>query len=246
MNNLFKLSVPVLLATLAGCGTTPSQEIAEEVSARHQEVVDARNEQIEETVSQMPSWAIEPPQADATGIYAVGHGKSADPYTAIKIAKLQAKFELAMQLKSEIIGQERSATEQSGAGVPSTQYSELIDNLVSRTYVAGYNVVEEPEIIAINGEAHAYILVHMPFERFNEALKSLSSPKDFEQRFKDLEERVKSRESEKAPAEVERSAQIQQSPEVSAHHNSRQEQIASTVTALAKVHPASKFLAEIE
>lgn len=116
-----------------------------------------------------PDWALETPRPDATGVYAVGVGKSNDLEIARKKAHLQASYQIAKQLNQVLAGGERIAEYDRDANASST-YQVLIDQLVDWTPVVGFDTVKQ-DIQPIDGVFHAYLLVKMPYEEFNRVLQ---------------------------------------------------------------------------
>lgn len=90
------LLTTLILGTAAltvGCSSAPTyQEIQKERYEAHLEKVKQQQEEHERLISKMPEWVIEPPRADETGFYGVGHGLDEDPIISARKSMIQAKF----------------------------------------------------------------------------------------------------------------------------------------------------------
>ncbi|MCQ1061314.1 hypothetical protein LRP52_48025 [Photobacterium sp. ZSDE20] len=100
------------ISLLAGC-STPSPTAAD-IAAQEAEAMAIRMEAekqrlsaeqklVEQQLNNIPLWALNPPEHDSEGIYAVGISDSKRADVAIRKASLQAQFELAKAYQQELI-----------------------------------------------------------------------------------------------------------------------------------------------
>lgn len=200
------IGVLAVVGALAACGTPSMEHLAKDQAKAEALRADARDAQVERqqakneaVLDQIPKWALQAPTPDATGIFAVGVGKSADLRTAMRKAVLDAEFGLAKNYNQEISGSERSFNQEAGSAI-NTQYTELIDKLVTQVPVVGLETVKQ-EVKSIGGEFHSFVLVKMPYAEFNKVLtqqRNKAQEATVEAAFVALEKRVKARQEERA------------------------------------------------
>ena len=193
--------------TLHGCA---SQKAANELAAEQAKAskiqLKADNqrqniaqEKAQNTLEQFPSWALQVPAPDATGVYAIGIGDSDKVPIAIKKAQLEAEYGLAKLYNQELAGSERSSQQDNGNG-SSSQYTALISKLVDYVPVVGFQIVKQ-DIKAIDGKFNAFILMKLPYEEFNKVLQQQKQKAQTVQdkaAFDDLEKRLEARRQAKA------------------------------------------------
>lgn len=203
--NCNKLTLLSLLvgAVLTGCASAPDAAYIAKQEAEAQQIrnnawtqrVQKEQEGAISRIKHTPLWVINPPKSDEEGVFAVGMGESKKLDVALKIASLNAQFGLAKNYKQELSGSEQLYTLDNGNAGVTEQYKQLIDNLVDSVSVVGYRVVEQ-EIIAIDGKMNAYVLLKLPFDKFNATLGNEiihSKNTQIKQAVEDLEERLKDR-----------------------------------------------------
>jgi hypothetical protein len=193
--------------TLHGCA---SQKAANELAAEQAKAskiqLKADNqrqniaqEKAQNTLEQFPSWALQVPAPDATGVYAIGIGDSDKVPIAIKKAQLEAEYGLAKLYNQELAGSERSSQQDNGNG-SSSQYTALISKLVDYVPVVGFQIIKQ-DIKAIDGKFNAFILMKLPYEEFNKVLQQQKQKAQGAQDkavFDDLEKRLELRRKAKA------------------------------------------------
>lgn len=193
-----------------GCSSTPTREELAEESLRIQEQreeaaqarIEKKNEELEEKMELVPDWYLEPPTGDEVGVFGVGLGTSPRIDNALKIAQLQSEFDVAKQMRQELSGQERLYNKQTGDDEITSQYSELVDKLVTRVPVVGFDVLKK-EVKVVDGKYTAYILIKLPFREFNRVLqqeKAANQDATINSAFDALEKRVRERELERQNA----------------------------------------------
>lgn len=129
-----------------------------------------------------------PPKADADGFYASGIGKSKDLSVAMAKSMVQAEFNLAKSYSQTL-----SANEQYFKKEEYEQYVQVIDTFIDKVDLTGYSI-EKRVVKPVDGVMQSFVLLKMPFERFNyEMSNEISKSNDAEAKaaFKALQERIK-------------------------------------------------------
>lgn len=165
-----------------GCSSTMTREEVVEQEIEIQEMraeakaerIEQKQEQMEDVISEMPDWVVEPPRADETGFYGVGSGSDNDPVISARKASLQAKYELASTLKSELSGDDTMSN-----GGENGQYRYVINNFVNKVNLTGYELVKR-KVVPQHGEYKTFILLKLPYDKFNEVLTNQAKPEDKE------------------------------------------------------------------
>ena len=165
------LSATALLG-LTACSSTPSAtDIAEEqaevaeIRAEAQQEQNERNQaMMQNEMESLPDWVIEPPKADSTGFYGVGLSSDLDLLNAMRKAKLQASYELAQTIKSELSGEDTMTG--SGEG----EYRYVINNFVNKVNLSGAELVKQ-RVDPVDGKYKAYVLMKYPYKQFNQVLQ---------------------------------------------------------------------------
>lgn len=158
--------------SLVGCSSSPSKtDIAEEQAKVEKIQSDAaeaqaerRQEQMEQEMKNLPGWVLDPPKTDGNGFYGVGVGSDRDLVNSMRKAKLQASYELAKTMKSELSGEDTMTG--SGEG----EYRYVINNFVDKVNLSGAQVVKQ-KVEPINGMYKSYVLMKYPYNDFNQILK---------------------------------------------------------------------------
>ena len=167
------------------------QDAAKEARAK---LTEQLQDQLDEVV---PSWYLEPPKMDATGVYGVGTAHTKDLSHTVRKAKLLATYEAAKVFKMEMSGQERSMSHDVGEEGDVAERTELlIDALVARVPVSGYDIVKT-EVKPYDGQFHAFVLAKIPFDEFNSVMKNNKDELkgEFDGAFQALEARLNEREA---------------------------------------------------
>lgn len=194
--------------SLFGCATSPTmtQLTQDSISASqaraeaNEKAAQKRQEKMEENLSEIPGWFLEVPKPDATGVYAVGEGESNKVRVAMKKAMLDAEFGLAKVYGQELSGSERSSVQDTNDGMSNSQYTELIDKLVSQVPVVGFETVHQ-EVKTIDGKYRAFVLLKLPHDQFNAVMQkqaAKTNDKMVAEQFKDLEHRLDKRRQQRA------------------------------------------------
>ena len=208
------LAMVLAAAMIQGCATTQTPQSSYEVAEQQiemekknlelqQRLMELEQKRLEAELDSVPEWVLAPPKPDGTGIYATGIADSKKLQTVIRKARLQAEFELAKQYKQEISGSERAFEQDNGDDMISEQYTALIDKLVERVPVNGYQIVEQ-EIIVKEGRYHGYVLMKLPYDEFNAVLQQQKRSEQNDQvvaAFDDLEQRLEKRRKERLAEE---------------------------------------------
>ena len=223
-SNWYAVSAVLMALLVAGCSSGPTaKDIAKEeaAAAEVRAAADAARKAREQKVAQaylatVPEWAVTPPRADADGMYAVGIADSAKLDLAMKKAVLQAEFQLAKSYRAVMSGSERQFQRDQGTAGVSERYTLLIDSLVDRIPVGGYEVVKR-EIKPIDGKYHSYVLLRLSYDAFNKVLansRTNSVDASINEAFAELESRLdkyrEERRKDEAIATVSRAARTSQ------------------------------------
>ncbi|MBD1389545.1 hypothetical protein IC617_08900 [Neiella sp. HB171785] len=174
--------VGVGFALLSGCSSTPTAEdlvkqqadlemLRAELAEERREL---EQERLEQELEQAPDWMLDPPKADATGFYGVAMSTSSQYGMALRKAKVFAEFELAKQYEQELSGSERMFVQEGVHGDVHEQTTVLIDKLVADVSVVGYDVVSQ-EVRVVDGAYHAFVMLKLPYDEFNQVLKQRKS-----------------------------------------------------------------------
>lgn len=190
-------------AVLIACASKPTAESIQKEQLKAEELRDQadvanakkRQSQNEDFIVGIPAWALQPPRPDAEGMYAVGAAESASLNVAQKKAILDAEFGLAKQYRQELSGSERSFTQERNDRSLASQYTQLIDKLVARVPVVGFEVVKQ-EVKSVHGTFHSWILLKLPYAQFNRILqeqRAESVEASVQKEFDELDRRLKER-----------------------------------------------------
>lgn len=207
---MFRKSLPIatlVSIVLVGCASKPTAESvqkdqikAEELRAKAESSRAEKRQAINEVfIEGIPQWALQPPNPDAGGMYAVGSAESQSLSVAQKKAMLDAEFGLAKQYRQELSGSERSYTQERNDQSLSSQYTQLIDKLVTRVPVVGFEVVKQ-EVKSIQGTFHSWVLLKLPYAQFNKVLQEQRAEAvevTVQKAFDDLDRRLKERAAER-------------------------------------------------
>ena len=209
---MFRKSLPIAIASVAsialiGCASKPTAESVQKDQLKAEELrakadatkAEKRQAQNQVFIEAIPQWALQPPNPDASGMYAVGSAESQSLSVAQKKAMLDAEFGLAKQYRQELSGSERSFTQERNDQSLSSQYTQLIDKLVTRVPVVGFEVVKQ-EVRSIQGTFHSWILLKLPYAQFNKVLQEQRAEAvevTVQKAFDDLDRRLKERAAER-------------------------------------------------
>jgi hypothetical protein len=180
MKNQLALTLGISLS-LIGCSSAPTKtDIAKEERAIAQLQQKAEIErqahqqkQLEKERNQLPDWVIEPPRADTEGFYGIGIGRDKDLLAATRKAKLQALFEIANTLRTELSGEDTMT------GTDNNQYRFIVNRFVDKVNISGADLVKQ-EIQVINGEYHSYALMRLSFKQFDQLIARQATPQEQE------------------------------------------------------------------
>jgi hypothetical protein len=201
MRSIWYAVAAVCVALLGvGCSSAPTakdlakdEAAASEVRAKADAERRAREQKAAEAyLETVPGWALAPPKADAEGMYAAGIADSAKLDIAMKKAMLSAEFQLAKAYRTIMSGSERQFQRDRGSSGVAERYTLLIDSLVERVPVGGYEVVKR-EVKTVDGKYHSYVLLKLSYEAFNKVMASsrqAETDASIDQQFAELEARL--------------------------------------------------------
>lgn len=189
------VAVAAITCMVTACSSTPNNKslVKEQLQSEKQRQK-AAQQQAEDSLDAMPSWAVNVPRPDNTGVYAVGIAESDKVQIALKKAHLQAQYGLAKLYNQELAGSEQAMQQDAGTA-SNSHYQSLIQSLVNYVSVVGFEVVKQ-DVRAVNGEYQAYTLLKLPYAEFNKALQSKkqqAQTMDIKQAFAEMEYRLQQR-----------------------------------------------------
>lgn len=199
--------LPLIALALTACSSTSMEQIAKDQAhaesvrdKAHDDQMTRKQVQNEAVLDLVPRWALQAPVPDASGIYAVGVGKSSDLRTSMRKATLDAEFGLAKTYNQELSGSERSFNQEQGNAL-TQQYIELVDKLVTQVPVIGFETVKQ-DVKSISGEYHTFVLLKLPYVEFNHTLQQQQRAQGHDAKislaFSELEKRVAARQAQRA------------------------------------------------
>ncbi|MBU2952320.1 LPP20 family lipoprotein [Marinobacter sp. F3R08] len=188
------------IGLLGGCASNQSAldlaeqqaEIEAERAEMLAELMELKNEQLEESLSNVPDWVIEPPKPDVAGIYGVGVAESSNVAVVMKKARLQAEYELAAQMKQEISGLDQQFIEDSSGNDANLRFQSAVERFVNSVEIAGQEIVEQ-EVDVSNGKYDGYVLMRLSFDSMERMLEERNNMEGYDRMkaaFKELRERV--------------------------------------------------------
>ena len=184
------LLLAIGFSAITGCASNDSMS-ALDIEKERQEFVAERNEVLEANIDDLPKWVVDSPKSDSEGMYAVGVGESDNLALALKKARLEAEFGLAKLYSQELSGSERKYSSDS-SNATSDRYVGLIDKLVKQVPIVGYSTAKQ-KIKAVDGKYQTYVLLKLPYDAFNSALKQQREEQtadDMATAFDELERRL--------------------------------------------------------
>jgi len=192
------------IGLISGCASNPSAlDLAEQqaaLEAQRAEMLaeqqERENEKLAESLSNIPDWAIDPPNPDVTGIYGVGIAESSNVAVVMKKARLQAEFDLAAQMQQEISGLEQQFTEDSTGNEANLRFESAVERFVNSVEIAGQEIVEQ-EIAVADGKYNGYVLMRLSFDSMERMLEQRNNMEGYDrmkEAFKELRERIEASE----------------------------------------------------
>ena len=119
-----------------------------------------KTDQVEKTINNIPEWYTTLPEKDNT-VYSVGSSLMPDLQTAVDLAKLSAKEQLADRIYSKLRSQTKTFNAKAGIDVNPIMIMEMekaTKNIIADAEVNGYKT-EEVEIQQAGASYRAYVLL---------------------------------------------------------------------------------------
>ena len=119
-----------------------------------------KTDQVEKTINNIPEWYTTLPEKDNT-VYSVGSSLMPDLQTAVDLAKLSAKEQLADRIYSKLRSQTKTFNAKAGIDVNPMMIMEMekaTKNIIADAEVNGYKT-EEVEIQQAGASYRAYVLL---------------------------------------------------------------------------------------
>lgn len=151
---MIKYIVIVSVLFLGACATQHAPEGSNLVAYKW------KSGQVETTVKNIPEWYTNLPEKDNT-VYSVGSSLMPDLQTAVDLAKLSAKEQLADRIYSKLRSQTKTFNAKAGIDVNPMMIMEMekaTKNIIADAEVNGYKT-EEVEIQQAGASYRAYVLL---------------------------------------------------------------------------------------
>lgn len=210
----------VLLSALAGCAgpSASEQALAREAERyeRQQTRTEAQKQQRQEEaraqIASLPDWVVEKPAPDNTGLFGVGIGESESLMLALRKANLEARFDVAKAIDTEL------SAEETATGSRDEQYRSIVNTFVNSVDLAGVEDIDR-RIQASPTGYRVYALVKYPYPEFNKALDAFGTDnassvaaqraeEDMQERYDQLMARVAGTSTYEAPVSQESNAAL--------------------------------------
>lgn len=192
---LWIVSVVLAGAVLSACSKSAmdvaleeDKKLAKYMAEREERRSELQIERGEEQLSSLPSWVINKPQPDGTGMYGTGIGESRDLTNAIRKSNLQARFDVAKEIENVLTAEETMT------GSSDAEYRYIVNSFVDQVNMAGVEDVMR-EVQSGPRGYRAYTLVKLPYDEFNEALSGFNQSDQLESAYAQLMERVAANEA---------------------------------------------------
>ncbi|MDA9557757.1 hypothetical protein N9R79_09750 [Vibrio sp.] len=144
----------ISLSMVFGCSSISEKEARNKIEVDKVKVSYEQEIAMKENKS-LPSWMINEVNHDSEFIYGIGIGESKDIMTALKMAKLEASYDIAKKSKQEINGIEKIKTKDNGYA-----NRKEIDNIVSSKIegimISKFEVVNQ-EVKTFQGKHRVYL-----------------------------------------------------------------------------------------
>lgn len=174
-----KLLKPLLIASsvsvlLSGCAS-PTE--AEKKAAIEQKISEQKMDNVEEVISHVPDWYLNPPASDEAGFYAAGTGVSSTLDMAMTKARIKSEFEVAKKYRQIVSGNERSYTSEASNTATDTSNvvsltEQTIDKLVAEVKLGDYTI-KDTKVLREGTKYRVYLLTHMPYDINNDGQDDL-------------------------------------------------------------------------
>lgn len=190
-------SIPLILTLgvsllAAGCATTPELT---KVKAE-QKAQDAKVDQVEKTLSNIPNWYMKPPKSNEEGFFAAGTGISSTLDMALTKARINAEFELAKMYRQIVSGNERAFTSETTNTATDTSKvvshtEKTVDKLIANAELTEYDI-QDTKVIREGTQYRVYLLSFMPYDSNDDGKDELyrDVKHTSDAAFADLERRV--------------------------------------------------------
>lgn len=195
------LGKPAIIAAafglLAGCGPTPGSPewVLKDQQARRE----AKAEEVDKTVDQLPSWYLKPP-VDAISLYGPATATAGDIQLALDKAILSGKRVIAEHLKAGVSSKMRVFMGESGLADDPTLTSEVervTSSVVAEADLSGVER-QETRIIPQGTQYRVYVLMRYPLADANRIMiaqakknAAVAGRMRASQAFQDLEREIK-------------------------------------------------------
>lgn len=173
MKNITALALSSFATTaviLAGCASTSALDKAMEREAaqydRDQARLSAAVSLRDNEIQGMPEWVTHKPQPDSVGLYGMGIGVSPQLSTALRISNLEARYDVARELSSEL------SAEETLTGGHRPGYQAIVNTFVDSVDVAGAQDIDR-RIDASPEGYKVYSLIRLPYQSVSRNMSRL-------------------------------------------------------------------------
>ena len=174
MRNITALALSGFATTaviLAGCASTSALDKAMEREAaqyeRDQARLSAEVSIRDNAIQEMPEWVTHKPQPDSVGLYGMGIGVSPHLSTALRISNLEARYDVARELSSEL------SAEETLTGGHRPGYQSIVNTFVESVDVAGAQDIDR-RIDASPDGYRVYTLIRLPYHNVPRPMSRLA------------------------------------------------------------------------
>ncbi|WP_135075146.1 LPP20 family lipoprotein [Terasakiella sp. SH-1] len=169
---MFKLKQTSCLLTALALGvsacSTPEPGTPEAALLAHEQQMEAKADNVEDTIDELPSWYLSPPKDDISA-YGVGTATSSDVQMAVDKAMLNAKRSLADAMKGKISSKMKEFVTESGTDEDSQVISEVervTANLITEVDLSGF-MREKVEVKPMGTQYRVYAMIRFPLGKAN-------------------------------------------------------------------------------
>jgi hypothetical protein len=163
-----------IAAILSGCAAPTESEKKAEVD---QKITQQKADKVDEVISNVPDWYLNPPASDDVGFYAAGTGVSSTLDMAMTKARIKSEFEVAKKYRQIVSGNERSYTSEASNTATDTSNvvsvtEQTIDKLVAEVNLGDYTI-KDTKVLREGTKYRVYLLTHMTYDTNNDGQDDL-------------------------------------------------------------------------
>ncbi|SCA56862.1 conserved exported hypothetical protein [Candidatus Terasakiella magnetica] len=164
------LALTAISLGLSAC-STPEPGTPEAALWAHEQKMEAKAENVEDTIDELPSWYLNPPKDDISA-YGVGTSTSSDIQLAVDKAMLNAKRSLADAMKGKISSKMKEFVTESGTDEDTQVISDVervTSNLITEVDLSGF-MREKVEVKPLGTQYRVYAMIRFPLGKANRVM----------------------------------------------------------------------------